>query len=116
MNYTQKELAGLCPKGVAEFINDEVLPEYADGFNTAENVADFMINDAIDRLRFLEIDCTAYYRLHAEVALIDPYIALSQNRKILVAYIQTVFDNWSDEIMTSLKKSEIASIFKEDSK
>lgn len=89
MNYTQQELTDLCPKHVAEFINNEVLPKYADGLNTAENVTDFMINDAIDRLRFLEIDCIAYYRLHAEVALIDPYIALSQNRKILVAYIDT---------------------------
>lgn len=115
MNYTQQELTDLCPKDVAEFINNEVLPEYADGLNTAENVTDFMIDDAIDRLRFLEIDCIAYYRLHAEVALIDPYIALSQNRKILVAYIQTVFDSWSEEIRASLKKSEMASILKEDS-
>lgn len=116
MNYTQQELTDLCPKDVAEFINNEVLPEYADGLNTAENVTDFMINDAIDRLRFLEIDCIAYCRLHAEVALIDPYIALNQNRKILVAYIQTVFDSWSEEIRTSLKKSEMASILKEGSK
>lgn len=53
MNYTQQELTDLCPQEVAEFINNEVLPEYADGLNTAENVTDFMINDAIDRLRFL---------------------------------------------------------------
>jgi len=114
MNYTQQELADLCPEDVAEFIDNEVLPEYADGFNTAENVADFMIDEAIDRLRILEIDCTTYYNLYAKIALIDPYITLSQNRKILVAYIQTVFDNWSEEIMTSLKKSEIASILKEE--
>lgn len=101
MNYTQQELADLCPEDVAEFIDNEVFPEYADGLNTAENVTGFMIEDAIDRLRILEIDCTAYYSLHAKVALIDPYIALSQNRKILVAYIQTVFDNWSEETMTS---------------
>ncbi|MBO1298941.1 MULTISPECIES: hypothetical protein [Enterococcus] len=97
MNYTQQELADLCPEDVAEFIDNEVLPEYADGLNTAENVADFMIDEAIDRLRMLEIDCAAYHRLHAKVALIDPYIALSQNRKILVAFIQTVFDNWYEE-------------------
>ncbi|MDG4589887.1 hypothetical protein P8942_08400 [Enterococcus faecium] len=54
MNYTQQELTDLCPKHVAEFINNEVLPKYADGLNTAENVTDFMINDAIDRLRFLK--------------------------------------------------------------
>ncbi|MBO1101379.1 hypothetical protein [Enterococcus hirae] len=97
MNYTQQELADLCPKDVAEFIDNEVLSEYADGLNTAENVTDFMIDDAIVRLRILAIDCTAYYKLYAKVVLIDPYIALSQNRKILVAYIQTVFDNWHEE-------------------
>ena len=101
MNYTQQELADLCPKDVADFIDNEVLPEYADGLNTAESVTDFMIDEAIYRLRILEIDCTAYYHLHAKFSLIDPYIALNQNRKILVAYIQTVFDSWSEEIRTS---------------
>ena len=102
------------------FEKNNIVPKYILGIEDKsfeeENVTDFMINDAIDRLRFLEIDCIAYYRLHAEVALIDPYIALSQNRKILVAYIQTVFDSWSEEIRTSLKKSEMASILKEGSK
>lgn len=116
MNYTQQELAVLCPEEVAEFINNEVLPEYADGINSAKMIANQMVDDAIIRLNLAEIDCIVYYAQYSNVALIDSYIVQSHNLKIIRAYIQTVFDNWSEEIRTSLKKTEIAYIFKEDSK
>ncbi|WP_395149710.1 hypothetical protein ACF3OA_13290 [Enterococcus thailandicus] len=116
MNYTQQELAVLCPEEVAEFINNEVLPEYADGINSAKMIANQMVDDAIVRLNLAEIDCIVYYAQYSNVALIDSYIVQSHNLKIIRAYIQTVFDNWSEEIRTSLKKTEIAYIFNEFSR
>lgn len=97
MKYTQKDLTDICPVEIAEYIDEIILPEYADGKNTAEMIAIAMKYNALSRLELALRDHIEYYRKYADTALIDTYIAVGINQKILVAYIQTVFDGWERE-------------------
>ena len=94
---SKEELSKICPEEVGEFISEVVLPEYADGVRTSEMIANAMVSDAMERLEINSVDHLEYYRLHPSTALIDPFIVEINNKEIIIAYIQTVFDGWAIE-------------------
>lgn len=94
MGYTQKELTKICPDEVAEYIDETILPEYADGKNTAEMIVSTMIYNSTSRIEVASIDMIKYYQLYGHLALIDFFVGATLNRKVLIAYIQSAFDSW----------------------
>ncbi|EOI53412.1 hypothetical protein [Enterococcus gilvus] len=97
MNISQDALAEMCPPEVGEYIDEKILPEYANGKNTAKMIANSMAQDALERLNLKHENHIEYYKLYSDLALIDPYISAKVNRCILVGYIQTIFDEWENE-------------------
>jgi len=94
LTYTQEELTKICPDAVAEYIDEIILPEWADRNSTAEFIASSMIYESLSRLDLASIDMIKYYQLHGNFALIDFFVVEGINRKVLVAYIQSAFDSW----------------------
>ena len=94
MEYSQEELTKICPTEIGDYIDEIILPSYANGFNTAEMIASSMVYNALSRLEIANVNHLEYYQKHSSTALIDSFIGAGINKKILVAYIQTAFDSW----------------------
>ena len=87
----------IMPELVAEYIEENVLPTYADGHNTAEMIADIMIDEALSRLVKEKYDITAYMPFNQDLSVLDSWVVRGSHKKVIIGYIQAVFDSWERE-------------------
>lgn len=92
-----KELVQCCPDEVAEYIDQDLLPEKADGHHSATQIYHEWRDEALDRLLAALKDPTHYQKKHVGLDLIDSWIVWNGNKVIAIAYIQESFDGWLRE-------------------
>lgn len=94
MTLSQKQLADCCPAEVAEYIDQVVLPDHADGYHNASQICADWRDEAMDRLIHAIKDSESYQKQRADLSLIDAWISWGPNAVIAKAYIQEAFDSW----------------------
>lgn len=85
-----------CPVIIREWIDSEVLPEYANGHNTAEQITINLCVNARDRLD-LENENSDFYTKTPEDPLIDSWLLTGSHDIVVTNYIQAAFDSWEQE-------------------
>ena len=90
------DLARYIPDEVAEFIDEQVMPAYADGKTSAKQIARYMLFDAIERVESYASDLQMYYLHFGNFALVDSYIKDTFNLPVIEAFIQSVFNSWEE--------------------
>lgn len=85
-----------CPELIREWIDNDVLPDYANGYNTAIDITDVVLEEAIERLD-LETSDINFYEKNIYDPLIDSWLVTGNHKKEVVDYIQSVFDSWEKE-------------------
>lgn len=93
----QYDFTKLCPESVGELISEYALPELADGYHSAEAIAEIIIEQANCRLDDEKSNIEFYYKQPTDQALYDSWIVLDAHKRVLVGYIQAVFDSWKTE-------------------
>lgn len=86
----------LCPEPVGEWINEYMLPDLADGYHSAEAIAEVIIEQASSRLDDEKSDIEFYLKQTADQVLYDSWVVLRSHKQILIGYIQAVFDSWEE--------------------
>lgn len=85
-----------CPESVGEWISEYMLPELADGYHSAEAIAEIVIEQANSRLDDEKSDVEFYAKQSMDQALYDSWIVIGSHKKILIGFIQAVFDSWEE--------------------
>lgn len=82
------------PTIVSEWITEHVLPNYADGYHTAEQVYIEAYDECIERL-ILKAAGEEQYKIDSdELPLIDAWMFFPYNGTAFIAEIQSIFDSW----------------------
>ena len=74
------------PELVAEYIDDEILPNYADGHNSAEKIYEIILDESINFIEGL-----ASGPEDEEKILISCYCATGSNKETIIDYITDVW-------------------------
>lgn len=86
------------PDLVREYIDDSVLPDYANGYNTAEVIYDIVLDLTNGRFKLIEISgVERVYKSYAdEEQLVDCYWATLHNKQTIIDYIEKAWEWWEE--------------------
>lgn len=86
------------PDLVREYIDDRVLPDYANGYNTAEVIYDIVLDLTNERFKLIEISgVERVYKSYAdEEQLVDCYWATPHNKQTIIDYIEKAWKSWEE--------------------
>lgn len=88
-------LTKVMPQEILDYVDESLLPTYADGNNTATNIADLSIEDANAFLATeFEPENTGWFY---NAKIIAPWIVVTSHRQLLIDYIQYVLDEWAED-------------------
>lgn len=89
----QEQAIKKVPELVGEWIDEEVLPELADGTRTARQIVLILHREAEKRLNEEMDDTSKVYNL----SLIDSWVVTGLHLSYLYEYIRYVFDSWEEQ-------------------
>lgn len=83
------------PDLVGEYIDQNVLPELADGYATAEIIYEIVL-DRVKGVVFLieDFGAEAYAAHHDNQQLIDCYWNTPHNKQTIIDYIEKAWESW----------------------
>lgn len=92
---SDSEITKLIPPTISEWIDDEILPDLADGYNTAEMIADELKERAEQALDTEEDDPKELAEGYTDLSLIYSWILHSEyHQKLLALDIDRIFRSW----------------------
>ena len=75
------------PELVAEYIDDVILPNHADGHNSAEKIYSIILDEATEFIDGLESGLE-----NEEKILISCYCAIGRNKETIIDYIEQAWE------------------------
>lgn len=87
----------VCPSHIGEWIDEDILPNYADGTRSAEQIYNEVLEVSKNAILREEKDVHIYEKSMDIVPLLDSWLILPQHKQIFVGYIQFVFNQWERE-------------------
>lgn len=82
----------ILPELVAEYIDDEILPNQADGHNSAGKIYEIILDESTNFIDELESDLE-----NEEKILISCYCAIGRNKETIIDYIEKAWESWEEE-------------------
>lgn len=84
------------PLIIADWIDEELLPDLADGHHSAAQIYNTVQPQCYERL-LKEMNGETYYFPQGNYPLIDSWMLIPTHRKQFIEYVQAAFDSWEDK-------------------